>query len=185
MAHSVSLHEVRRRANTDLEHADLLDADDCLDQLPLDAGLDPVVLSLFAEAVRTYHAGSFKATAVLVGGAAERTILGIRDALVHRIAYYGHPIPKKLHSWQITTVFDTLTDAIRQLGSSMLRCLRDDFDAHWPMLLEHVRVARYAAWHPRGIEPVSGETARASLLLFPRVARLGSEVREFVRDQYR
>jgi hypothetical protein len=93
-------------------------------------------------------------------------------------------VPKKLQTWQMKTVFDALTQEIHKIVSPMPRRLREAFDSYWPALLHHVRAARNNAGHPSSIDPVTPEAVHASLLLFPELARLGSEVREFVRKNY-
>ena len=121
---------------------------------------------------------------VLVGSAVERILLRIRDAVVQQLTHQEQPVPKPLVAWQIATVFDAVTEALRPIEKQMSWELREAFEIYWPALLDQVRAARQAAWHPKGIDPVGADAARAALVLFPELARLGSEVREFVRQHY-
>jgi hypothetical protein len=177
--------QVMLRVIADLDQGAPIHQGNYLNQLAQDARVDPIVLSLAKEALRNYRIRCFKATVVLMGTAAERIILGIRDVLVQQITRHERPIPKPLLACPITTVFDALTDAIRQIDQPMPLRLEEVFDGYWPALLDQVQVARQAAWHPRGIDTVPVETVHAALLLFPELAWLGSEVRDFVRQHYR
>jgi hypothetical protein len=58
--------------------------------------LDPVARSYLVEALKTYNAGCFKATAVMAGAASERLVLRLRDALVVRLTEAGRPISASL-----------------------------------------------------------------------------------------
>jgi hypothetical protein len=184
MADSSELHQVMVRAVADPDATEPTHRGGYANPLRQVAGLDPVVLSFYREARRNYKSRCFKATVVLVGSAVERIVLGIRDAVVQQITHQEQPVPKPLLSWQIATVFDAVTEALRPLEKQMSWELQEALEIYWPALLDQVRASRHAAWHPKGIDTVGADAARAALVLFPELARLGSEVREFVREHY-
>jgi hypothetical protein len=72
------------------------------------APLGPVTASYITEALNTFNAACFKATAVMVGAAAESLVLGVRDALVARLQVLGQPVPPDLTHWRAKRVLSSL-----------------------------------------------------------------------------
>jgi hypothetical protein len=155
-----------------------------MNHLGREAKLGDIARSYIDEALRTYQAGCFKATAVLVGGAAESIVLEIRDELIAQMNQRTRQIPAKLKAWQAKTVFDALTAEVRKIQPGMTGKAQEAFDYYWPALFQNMRAARNDAGHPTAIDPVTPEAVHASLLLFPELARIGSEVHDFVRTHY-
>lgn len=140
------------------------------------ASLNAVAESYIQEALRTYNADCPKATAVLVGGAAESVVLEVRDALVGWLEEDGHNVPRKLQDWRAKRVLDTIQDELQRHRGEMPRLLRESFESYWPAFAQQIRAARNDAGHPSSIEPVTDETVHASLLIFPELCRLATRL---------
>lgn len=154
------------------------------------AALDPflpastVPRSYIEEAVRTYRSGCDKATAVMVGAAAEALIIDLRDALVSRMAALGKTVPKKLEDWRIKTVTDALELELVAVKAQIPRELFERFDAFWSALCGQLRIARNDVGHPKSVDPVTRETVHSLLLLFPEQARLAVDLLKWVGTSY-
>jgi hypothetical protein len=154
------------------------DPDGYLEGLRTTSPLDPVTESYIAEALHTYSAGCFKSAAVMVGAAAERLILNLRDAVAARITTLGKTPPKLLMDWRIKTVRDELTNIFGQPAqqAAMSKDMRPRYEMYWPSLSESLRQSRNAAGHPVEIDPISPELAHGNLLVFPIFASVVAEL---------
>lgn len=138
------------------------------------AKLDAVALSYVTEGLYCYAAGFFKAAAVMVGAAAERVVLDLRDFTVDRLTSLGKvPVPQGLEveEWKVKTVSDALRRFFdpykgKKQGHMGLE-LSEAFDGYWPAFTLQIRAARNEAGHPASVEPVTPDTVHASLLIFP------------------
>ena len=74
--------------------------------------LSPIAMSYLNEALMTYNSNCFKATAVMVGAASERTILEIRERLVKRIVELGRSPSRNLKDWKIGKVLTAITSEL-------------------------------------------------------------------------
>ncbi|MDQ5853872.1 MAG: hypothetical protein M3380_17765 [Chloroflexota bacterium] len=83
---------------------DPMNPDGYLAYLKSQVELSDIPRSYIMEALQTYSADCYKATAVMVGGAAESIALELRDTLVDRMTPLGHVVPKPLKDWRIKTV---------------------------------------------------------------------------------
>ena len=146
--------------------------------------LNPVAESYIREALATYGAACFKATAVMVGAAAESVILELRDALVTRLDALKKPRPPDLDDWRIKRNLDALEILLTAQKISMPRPLFEAFESYWPAFTQQVRVARNAAGHPTSIAPVEEATVQASLLIFPELVRLSTELGAWISTGY-
>lgn len=160
---------------------DPFNADGYMAYLSREASLDPVAESYIREAVSAFNAACFRATAVMVGAAAEQLVLGMRNALSQSLTARGSKIPKGLDSWMVKPVLDSIDAHIQANKASMDRKLFDEFDAHWHSFSGQIRLARNSAGHPSGIEPIDAATSHASLLIFPELARLSARVQTWMR----
>lgn len=140
------------------------------------ASISAVTASYVAEALNTFNAACFKATAVMVGAAAESLVLGVRDALVARLQVLGQPAPAGLIDWRIKRILSTLEVAIADRKARMPSALFERFEANWPAFTHQIRTARNEAGHPVSVEPVTPEEVHASLLIFPELAALAQQV---------
>ncbi len=146
------------------------------------ATLDAVGLSYLAEGVECYVAGLFKAAAVMVGAAAERVILDLRDVTTQKLTSLGKPVPKNMEDWRIKTISDALRSFFEGHLAQFSRELREPFEAYWPAFSQQIRATRNDAGHPTSVEPVTPDTVHASLLIFPELARLVNSLSRWVAD---
>jgi hypothetical protein len=158
--------------------------------------LDPVLpkgavaRSYIEEALKTYGAGCDKATAVMVGAAAEAMALDLRDILVERMNALGKVVADKLTSWMIKTVLDAVEAELKPYAKKkedvggMARELSDRFSGHWPSFTTQLRMARNDAGHPSSVDPVTRDMVHGNLLIFPEVARLAADLQTWVRSSY-
>jgi hypothetical protein len=149
------------------------------------ADLNDIALSYIEEGLRTYNVGCYKATAVMVGAAAERVALEVRDDIVNRIEDLGGKPAKELKDWRIKTVLDAMQKDLESRKSDMERPLADALTANWPSFTHEIRAARNEAGHPSSIDPVTPETVHASLLIFPQLAKLASDLRGWIPTGYK
>lgn len=146
--------------------------------------LNPVSESYIREALATFAAGCFKATAVMVGAAAESVVLELRDSLAARHDDLGKPRPSDLDDWRIKRILDCVEDLLTAQKNSMPRELFEAFESYWPAFTQQARVARNAAGHPTSIDPVEEHTVQASLLIFPELVKLSTELEEWIAEGY-
>jgi hypothetical protein len=144
--------------------------------------LNSVADSYIREALRTYNADCFRATAVMVGAAAESIVLELRDVLVARITALGRTPARALNDWRVRRVLEALQSELNSQSSSMPN--REAYEAYWPAFTQQIRAARNEAGHPSSIDPVTPETVHASLLILPELARLAEELRGWVQTTY-
>ncbi len=67
----------------------------------------------------------------------------------------------------------------------MPRPLAESFSAYWSGLAEQIRKVRNDAGHPEAIDPVTPEAVHASLLIFPELAKLVSELEGWANEFYK
>lgn len=146
------------------------------------ATLEPVATSYLTEGLECYVAGLFKASAVMVGGAAEGVILDLRSVTVQKLTLLKTPIPKGFEDWRIKTVSDALRSFFEGQSAKFARELREPFEAYWPAFAQQIRSTRNDAGHPASVDPVTPDTVHASLLIFPELARLANSLSRWVSD---
>ena len=142
--------------------------------------IDPIAMSYLTEALDCYVAGLFKAAAVMVGGAAERVILELRDTTVQKLTSLGRTVPTQLNDWKIKVVSDSLRSFLDSHKTQFTRELRDAYDASWSALAQQIRATRNDVGHPASIQPVTPDTVHAALLVFPELARQASGLKTWV-----
>jgi len=147
--------------------------------------LDPIALSYLTEGLDCYVAGLFKAAAVMIGGAAERTILSLRDATTEKLTAIPRTIPKGMNDRWIKTVSDALNTFFASHKAQFDSVLREPFEAYWPAFAQQIRASRNDAGHPTSIDPVTPDTVHASLLIFPELARLANGLSRWVANDLR
>lgn len=144
------------------------------------AQLQPITESYLVEALHTYNAACHKATAVLIGGAAESIVLDLRDAFVNRMNSTGVSVPRQLQDWKVKTVLDALKALIDAHEQDIPKNLFASYQAYWNAFTQQIRTARNDAGHPTSIDPVSPETVHASLLIFPDLFKLANELKDWI-----
>jgi hypothetical protein len=119
------------------------------------------------EALDCYVAGLNKAAAVMIGAAAESSILGIRDIIVEKLKTTERQVPSQLNSLSIKTGTDGLVRVFDGINKKTHRELREEFEAHWGPLTHEIRTTRNDAGHPASIDPVTPESVHASPTAVP------------------
>jgi hypothetical protein len=152
-----------------------------LDSFKPSTKINDITMSYVKESLNCYVGGFYKAAAVMIGAAAESSILEIRDFLVEQ---GKQPSPAALKDYRIKTVTDALGKFFAdRIDKKTRRDLRETFDAHWSGLAHAIRTTRNDAGHPTSIEPVTPDSVHASLLMFPILASLCGELLLWVSDE--
>jgi len=146
------------------------------------APLNAIAASYLREALDCYAGGYHKASAVMLGSAVESLVLELRDNLSQRMGLLGHEVPKKLGNWRIKTVLDEFQQIVDGKKSSLQHDLREEFYAYWPAFTQQIRAVRNEAGHPSSVDPVSQESAHASFLVFPLLARLANRLNDWIAN---
>jgi hypothetical protein len=144
--------------------------------------LPAIAESYMEEAVATYNTACFKAAAVMVGGASETLVLGVRDSLLARISVHGRKPSTSLADWRVKVVFDAITKELTGHLNEMPVKLREAFQYTWPAFLQQIRAGRNEVGHPSSIAPITREAVHASLLIFPELAKLAVDLDSWVRN---
>jgi hypothetical protein len=146
--------------------------------------LNEIADSYIREALSTYNANCFKATAVMVGCAAESLTLELRDALVAKMKTLGKTIPRNLQDWRIRTVLNALQKEFESQKPTMDHLLCESFEAYWPAFTQQIRAVRNEAGHPVSVDPVTDRAVHSSLLIFPELAVLSSNIMHWIKNRY-
>ena len=146
------------------------------------AMLNPIAASYLTEALMTFNSGCAKATAVMVGAAAESLTLELRDALMARLASLGHPVPRALSDWRIKTVLDSMQKEVAPRVLTMPRDLAENYQSYWPAFTQQIRSVRNDAGHPASVDPVTHESVHAALLIFPELAALADSLKKWISN---
>jgi hypothetical protein len=142
--------------------------------------LNPVAASYLTEALMTFNAGCPKATAVMVGAAAESLSLDLRDALVAKLSSLQQSVPRALSDWRIKPVLDTMQRELGTRSATMPHVLAENYQSYWPAFTQQIRCVRNDAGHPASIDPVTHESVHAALLIFPELAALAHALKTWV-----
>lgn len=148
------------------------------------APLNPIADSYLKEAIHTYNSNCFKAAAVMIGAAAESIILVLRDTLETKIREASRTPPKDLLDWRIKKVLESIKKDFECKKANIPTALFESFEAYWPAFTQQIRASRNEAGHPSSIDPVTEETVHASLLIFPELAKLASELTSWISSSY-
>jgi hypothetical protein len=146
--------------------------------------LNDVARSYVLEAVDCYAAGFFKASAVLVGAAAESLVLELAENVVTKLKSLQVDVPKGLVGWKVKEISNALQRALESQKTSFPTELRESFEAYWAAFVQQIRAVRNDAGHPKSVEPVTSETVHASLLVFPELAQLMQRLSNWVTNDW-
>jgi hypothetical protein len=144
--------------------------------------LNPIADSYLTEGLYCYVGGHYKAAAVMLGACSESIVLDIRDCLVSRLEELKQPVPKNLLDWRTKTVLDELQSFVEARKSTLPRDVRDEFFSYWLAFTQQIRAVRNDAGHPSSVDPVSLESAHASFLVFPLLAKVASRLRRWLSE---
>jgi len=120
----------------------------------------------------------------MVGAAAEGLVLGVRDALVAKLQTLGQPVPPGLNDWRIKRVLSAIEAALAARKAMMPPTLFERLEANWPAFTHQIRTARNDAGHPVSVEPVTADEVHASLLIFPQLAALATQLTDWIGSSY-
>jgi len=146
--------------------------------------LNPIAESYIIEALATYNSGSFKASGVMVGVAAECVVLELRDALSEKLDLLGKIKQSRLSDWRVKIVLDGIEGYLTNRKLDIPKPLYDRFESHWPSFMQQIRSVRNESGHPISIEPASIDAVHASLLIFPELAVLAKDLKEWIKGHY-
>ena len=149
------------------------------------AKITPLARSYVEEALHAYNAACPKASAVMIGAASEATVNKLVEIIVRRLNKLGQTVPAALKSWKAKKRLDAVDSIITLKKSTMPRELRERFEAHWNSFLNQIRLARNDAGHPNSLDPVSETSVHASLLMFPELAKLATDLGRWFPKGYK
>ena len=178
-----------------LEHAsrDPINQAGYLAYLDTQAVLDPVTRAYVEEALATYRACCYKATAVMIGCATENLILDLRDELLEKLTARHESVPKNIDAWQVKTALEVVAekilkdlrdDAKRHKGDESRRQLYEDAQARLTPIAAEFRKTRNDAGHPASLDPINPADVHCNLLLFPSTAKLIARIKAWVATYY-
>lgn len=120
----------------------------------------------------------------MVGCAAESLTLELRDELVAKMKTLGKTIPHNLEDWRVRTVLHALQKDFESQKKTMGLQLRESFEAYWPAFTQQIRAVRNEAGHPVSVDPITDRAVHSSLLIFPELAVLSSNIMHWINDTY-
>ncbi len=150
--------------------------------------VDPIAQSYIEEALETFRNQCWKATAVMVGGAAERLALvlcaAVKDQLIVANKWGGlnQGTRKDLENYRISRVLDAIQRVINSHNvidshtMSMDQALYESYTTYWAPFAGQARLVRNDAGHPKAIAPVGEPNVHAALLTFPLYAKLTADL---------
>ena len=62
--------------------------------------------------------------------------------------------------------------------------LFERLEANWPAFTHHIRTARNDAGHPVRVDTVTADEVHASLLIFPQLAALATQLADWIESSY-
>lgn len=154
--------------------------------------IDAVTRGYVEEALNTYRACCYKATAVMIGAATEKLVLDLRDELVQRMKTTGRTVDKKMESMKVKTAFDKVAEKVlddlnknvKSTNDEGLRQLHELADAKLHSIAAEFRKTRNDAGHPASLDPIHPADVHCNLLLFPATAKLIARIKKWVVDYY-
>jgi hypothetical protein len=144
--------------------------------------LNPISRSYLEEGLNCYVSALYKSAAVMVGAASEALINELRDAVIAKYKESKKTIPRNLSTWRAKETLLGIKKAFEDNAKKMPYELKEEYASYWPAFTQQIRAARNDAGHPQSIEPIKPETVHASLLIFPELAKLSSNLLEWVNE---
>jgi len=146
---------------------------------------DEIAMTYLNEAVGAWHAGLYRASAVMLGCACERLVLMLAEEIAcANVPPWSGKIDKKLKGALVgvSEMFDTVRGCLTQLSSEkkLPSTLGDALDRKLSPIFDHARGLRNISGHPTGAD-VTSEDAEAGLLLFPGFYALVSDLCKCLR----
>ncbi|MCA1202529.1 hypothetical protein [Priestia flexa] len=148
------------------------------------AELNPIAKSYLEEALLTFNQSCFKAAAVMIGAAAESMILELRDTVVSRMKQLNKRIPTQFNDWRIKTVSDQIEKELNAIKRTMPHSLKERYESIWSAFFTIIRMTRNEAGHPTSVNPVTFELVHSNLLIFPELAKLITNMKQWIENKY-
>lgn len=154
--------------------------------IPLPSGLSAVGQSYLDEALRVFGSGHYRAAAVLLGAAAESTVLEIRDAYVKKLEETRESPRSTLTDQNASAkqIYEALDKTLTERKDEMPTDLAEEFDAHWYSFLSDIRLSRNESGHPRTIAPVTRDAVRAGFLQLRSIARVAADLKSWIESGF-
>lgn len=136
--------------------------------------LDATVVAYLAECLDCLRRQCLRACAVMLGGAAEQTLLLLIDA-VHQAIQDLHAkqrfAQRAIKERNLKRRFDALQATLAPIVPTLPYALSEDLSTKLDGIFVLIRKARNEAGHPAASGPISRDDAHAHLLLFPSYCR--------------
>jgi len=153
-----------------------------LKYLDENTSLNPIALSYVQEALHTFNSNCFRASAVMIGCASESVILELRDALVSKLKNIGQKPSNNLMDWRVKRILDGLKSELEKRKKDMDDALASSFESYWPAFTQQIRTVRNEAGHPQSIDLIGDDAVHASLLIFPEIAKLTTNLGTWIES---
>ncbi len=147
-----------------------------LEHLYTSANLNPISKSYIEEGLQCFVSTHYKASAVMVGAAAEAVILNLREKLLSKLSDQGISANSNLTSWQIKSVLKGLKGYFDNEASHFQLSLKEEYEAYWPAFTQQIRAVRNEVGHPSSVDPITEDLVHASFLIFPELAKLANKL---------
>jgi hypothetical protein len=145
--------------------------------------INPIAKSYLDEALTAYVANCYKAAAVMIGAASESLILELKDELEAKCKLLNRKAPKNLERQEIKRIVDAIGDELSRQKNNMPPELSTAFESYWSAFVEQIRKTRNEAGHPKSIDPVTWNDVYIALLVFPEVAVLNENLKEWIKNE--
>lgn len=152
--------------------------------LRANTSLNSIAASYVEEALKSYNTNCHRACAVMIGCAAESLSLELRDELVAKLQSLSRTVPRNLNDWRIRTVMQAIQRELDLQKANLPQNLREDYESYWPAFTQQIRSVRNDAGHPSSIVSVTSDSVHASLLIFPQLAILSLQLKEWISNNF-
>lgn len=142
--------------------------------------LNDISQSYIGESIQCYVAGLYKASAVMVGVAAEAIALELSHIVIKRFEKKSRQPPKGFTSWKIKEILKALKSYFEQEKNQFETKLREEYEAYWEAFSQQIRFVRNDGGHPVNINPISENSVHAALLIFPELVMLTEKLKEWL-----
>lgn len=132
--------------------------------------------------MQCYVTGLYKASAVMVGAAAESIILELKDVVTTKLGQIKRSVSKDIKDWRVKTIMNGLRALFETEKAKFPNPLREEYEGYWSAFTQQIRATRNDAGHPSSIDPITPEAVHASLLIFPELAKLANKLRTWVEN---
>jgi hypothetical protein len=144
------------------------------------APVNVISRSYLEEGLQCYVADHYKASAVMVGAAAESLVLELRDAVVNKLKSLSQITPHDLDDWRVARILAGLKAFFDAQSHSMPSTLKAEYASYWTAFTQQIRAVRNEAGHPSSVDPITLDAVHASLLIFPELLKLAGALRTWV-----